>query len=718
MAPEYQDAGLDENSAFEYAIYSVDNAGNLSLTAVTGTFGTLPDTVAPSLADVNLTSTTGLEVVFSEPVEQASAQQSANYVITQGVSVLSAVLQGDLKTVRLVTSEHVEGETYTLTLNGIRDRAVEPNTIAPGTLHQYQFQLQLIISEINQPGYTDDYVQVSQEYYIDRPYTLLNLPPDKVNLLWIKTANDDKLNAQEEFLSFSINIDADLYVGYDHRVSSLPNWIANHFTDSGLEVEVSDTDASPMRLWFKPVQTGTVTLGGNMASGASGAGSMYIVLLGAEGTVVDTLGPQISGLSASTVTDSTAAIGWVTDEPADSRVEYGLSSGSYPWSEEGANLVLNHQLILSGLTPNTIYHYRVLSADQFGNPSVSGDATFTTQAGDSTPPAISQVQAGTITPTSAIISWLTDEASDGQVEYGPDDQYGFLTPVDTVLSTQHQRPLSGLASGQLYHYRVRSADGWGNSAVSDDATFTTPAEDTTPPAISQIVVIVPTDSTAQVTWNTDEEADSQVEYGFDDSYGFLSLLNTDLVQSHQVLIDLPEPGAKGNLPTNDIRSPAPSRAAGNISGPGAGTISETPGGKEQMVYHYRVLSRDAWENLAVSDDGTFIVNLGDTRPPQILNLEISDVRDTCARVGWETDEPARATLFYGTAEQQYEWSLVDSGLVLQHVFDLEHLTPDFIYHLQARAEDLAGNWSVSADTSLVTQHTLPKQPGQPQHWDD
>jgi hypothetical protein len=623
LSPQYEDTGLDENSSFEYAVYAVDNAGNPSLTAATGTFSTLPDIVAPTLTDVTLTGTTGLEVAFSEPVEQASAELAANYTIEPGITVLSADLQADLQTVRLVTSEHAEGQTYTLTLNNIRDRAVEPNTIAPNTIYQYQFQLQLAVSEINQPGYTDEYVQIGEEYYIDRTYTVLSIPSDKAGFLWIKTANDDKLNSQEEFLSFSVNIDADLYVGYDHRASSLPNWITDHFSDSGLQIEVSDTDASPMTLWVRPVQAGTVTLGGNMASGASGTGSMYVVLLGAEGTVTDTLGPQISGLSVSQVTESGAAIGWTTDEPADSRVEYGLSAGNYPWSAASTDLVLNHEIDLSGLTPNTTYHYRVLSADQFGNPSTSSDDTFTTQASDTTPPVISQV--------------------------------------------------SALAS---------------------------------------------TDSTAQVTWTTDEQADSQVEYGFDSSYGFLSALDTAMVQNHLVTVGLPWPAAKGVFPATDMSSRGSSRDKEDKSGSRGRAMVASLEGKEQVVYHYRVLSKDARDNLAVSDDDTFTVSLGDISPPQILNLQISDIEDTCAYVSWETDEPAQATLYYGNTEEQYEWSLVDTGLVLQHVFDLENLTPNHLYHLQARAEDLAGNWSVSADTVLVTKHVLPKQPGRPEHWDD
>src|SRR4029077_14584257 len=41
--------------------------------------------------------------------------------------------------------------------------------------------------------------------------------------------------------------------------------------------------------------------------------------------VVDTTPPVISGVTATPGLNNTATIGWITDEPSDSRVDYGLS---------------------------------------------------------------------------------------------------------------------------------------------------------------------------------------------------------------------------------------------------------------------------------------------------------------------------------------------------------------------------------------------------------
>jgi hypothetical protein len=78
-------------------------------------------------------------VAFSEPVEQASAQNAANYAINNGMSVSAASLGSDLSTVTLTVSTLTKGTTYTLTVNNVRDRAASPNTIAANTTAQFQY---------------------------------------------------------------------------------------------------------------------------------------------------------------------------------------------------------------------------------------------------------------------------------------------------------------------------------------------------------------------------------------------------------------------------------------------------------------------------------------------------------------------------------------------------------------------------------------------------
>jgi hypothetical protein len=93
----------------------------------------------------------------------------------------------------------------------------------------------------------------------------------------------------------------------------------------------------------------------------------------------------ITSIASSNVSGVGATITWNTNRLADSQVEYGLNT-SY-----GNVVSLNtpdtsHRMNLFGLTPNTPYHYRVMSKDDAGNLSTSGDITFTTAKSDSPAP--------------------------------------------------------------------------------------------------------------------------------------------------------------------------------------------------------------------------------------------------------------------------------------------------------------------------------------------
>lgn len=74
----------------------------------------------PYVRDAYTTSTTSLIIVFSEALTSASAQSTANYLISPTTSVLSATLQADQRSVEITLGTALtEGVTYRAVLNNI-----------------------------------------------------------------------------------------------------------------------------------------------------------------------------------------------------------------------------------------------------------------------------------------------------------------------------------------------------------------------------------------------------------------------------------------------------------------------------------------------------------------------------------------------------------------------------------------------------------------------
>jgi hypothetical protein len=74
-----------------------------------------------------------VNVVFSEPVEAASAETPSNYSIDRGVQVRSASLAPDLVTVTLRTSPLARRTEYRLAVERVKDRARTPRALASGS---------------------------------------------------------------------------------------------------------------------------------------------------------------------------------------------------------------------------------------------------------------------------------------------------------------------------------------------------------------------------------------------------------------------------------------------------------------------------------------------------------------------------------------------------------------------------------------------------------
>lgn len=84
----------------------------------------LPDTQAPQLLSASASSGTVVNAVFNENLDQASAENPANYTINNGVGApASASLQADQKTVQLNLSTGLPGGNYILQSTNVKDIA-------------------------------------------------------------------------------------------------------------------------------------------------------------------------------------------------------------------------------------------------------------------------------------------------------------------------------------------------------------------------------------------------------------------------------------------------------------------------------------------------------------------------------------------------------------------------------------------------------------------
>lgn len=96
-----------------------------------------------------------------------------------------------------------------------------------------------------------------------------------------------------------------------------------------------------------------------------------------EEPYVDVIPPRLINIRTVNITRTDAEVFWLTDEIADSRIEYWavVTQGNVLGD---TNLRTSHSILLEGLEPLTTYHYRVYSKDIVGLESASEERSFIT----------------------------------------------------------------------------------------------------------------------------------------------------------------------------------------------------------------------------------------------------------------------------------------------------------------------------------------------------
>jgi protocatechuate 3,4-dioxygenase beta subunit len=306
---------------------------------------------------------------------------------------------------------------------------------------------------------------------------------------------------------------------------------------------------------------------------------------------------------------------------------------------------------------------------------ISGDLNqaIVLQHPDNVPPVIiSGPTVIHISDDTVSINWSTDEPSTSVVDFG----LGVIsqTASQPGLVTTHSVTLTGLAVSSIYAYSVSSTDASGNGPTSSPVQYFTtqdPPGDITPPVFtSGPTVSFVSQTSAIITWTTDEPTDEVLSWGLSPS---LSNLHTGapglFVQVHTVTLN----GLTAStLYTYQVAATDPDGNGPTLSGVLSFTTASVP----------------------------------DTTPPVILSgPNATAVTDTSITISWTTDEPSDSGVSYNDGTV---YGLVnDPTLVTTHTQTISGLTPSTPYFITVSSTDPVGNGPTLGGVLTVTTLATP-----------
>jgi len=88
---------------------------------------------------------------------------------------------------------------------------------------------------------------------------------------------------------------------------------------------------------------------------------------------LDTSSPNISSVTVTSITSSSAVIMWITNKSANSTVNYGTSI-DFGDKKEDSNFIKNHEIALEDLQETTTYYFEVISYDYSGNKATDNNS--------------------------------------------------------------------------------------------------------------------------------------------------------------------------------------------------------------------------------------------------------------------------------------------------------------------------------------------------------
>lgn len=237
----------------------------------------------------------------------------------------------------------------------------------------------------------------------------------------------------------------------------------------------------------------------------------------------------ISNLT-SQVTGNTITLSWVTNQAATSKAAC-TGGGTTVSTPASSTTRTAHSVSLTVAGPGT-YACQVTSSTP-ASTATSSVTVVVTQQGPA--PAITNVAFWNINSTSATISWRTDVPADSTILWGLSSTLGSSSPAQPALVIYRELNLAGLPNGATIYFRVRSANGSGSAALSPLYSFK--LHDTAGPVISGAALVSTGPGAVRVSWNTQEPATGQIEYGRSTSLGMWSGGTSVPAQSHSFAIN-------------------------------------------------------------------------------------------------------------------------------------------------------------------------------------
>ncbi|GHT13683.1 hypothetical protein FACS1894170_09940 [Planctomycetales bacterium] len=225
-------------------------------------------------------------------------------------------------------------------------------------------------------------------------------------------------------------------------------------------------------------------------------------------------------LTAGVITETSVALSWTAVDGATSyALQYKTDDGDWADIPEDQITITDTSAIVTGLTAETEYQFRVNATNSDGSSAYSTVVTATTLPNipPATPAMPTDFVAGTITETSVMLSWTAVTGADSYVVQYKTETGTFVAipPEQVTFTGTSSATVTGLTAGTTYYFQIAAKNAGGESQVAA-TNATTNSSDTSkqqPPNNVKVDVTKGKETkSATITWTAPEGATGKTVY--------------------------------------------------------------------------------------------------------------------------------------------------------------------------------------------------------------
>lgn len=334
-------------------------------------------------------------------------------------------------------------------------------------------------------------------------YKFESMPEHLKGLEWIRTAVGSRSATSSDLVSFYLAADADVYVAYDSRITTEPDWLTASYEATG--ESIADSQPVEYKLYKKRYAAGSHVV---MGTNNNTSKCPYFVILKPANPEAEPPAGAPSGLTGELTDGAAASLHWSPVSGADAYLVYRSSSKDPVLRAIASSNTAGY--VDDAVEKGATYTYKVSALNAGGESPLSGAVeVLTFDASQPAPSAPSDLRVAAARSLSVELEWKPMAGALSYSIYRAESD-GTYSKIGTASAAAYTD--KAVSPSTAYSYKVTATGIGGESVASGSVAATTKTPVLLPEVPAGLAAGAVSTSAFEISWDPSAGAESYSIY--------------------------------------------------------------------------------------------------------------------------------------------------------------------------------------------------------------